>query len=109
MKSGVGALLGSVTGNPWLAISRVMQGSDLYMSVAPYPSYGPAREHYLVFPAEHIVARLEERIAVLETQVKALQETVDNWEQWYYQWNESIVANAPLDVWLHATQELTGG
>ena len=64
-----------------------MQGSDLYMSVAPYPSYGPVREPSLVFPAEHIVARLEERIAVLETQVKALQETVDNWEQWYYQWN----------------------
>ena len=70
-----------------VARPRGMQGSDLYMHVAPYPPYDPTREHALVLPAEHIVARLEARITVLETQVKALQDTVDNWEQWYYQWN----------------------
>ena len=75
---------GSVIRNPWSAIPRGMQGSDLYMNVAPYPPYGPTREHALVLPAEHIVARLEERMTVLEMQVKALQDTVDNWEQWYY-------------------------
>ena len=78
---------GSLIRIPWSAIPRGMQGSDLYMNVAPYPPYGPTREHALVLPAEHIVARLEERMTVLETQVKALQDTVDNWEQWYYQWN----------------------
>ena len=63
-----------------------MQGSDLPMSMAPYPRYGPVREPGLDFPAEH-VTRLEYRIGVLETRVAALQETVDNWEQWYHQWN----------------------
>ena len=67
--------------------SRGMQGSDLYMNVAPYPPYGPTRERALVLPAEHIIARLEDRMTALETQVKALQDTVDNWEQWCYQWN----------------------
>ena len=70
-----------------VARPRGIQGSDLYMHVAPYPPYDPTREHALVLPAEHIVARLEARITLLETQIKALQDTVDNWEQWYYQWN----------------------
>ena len=56
------------------------------MSMAPYPRYGPVRESGLDFPAEHItLTRLEYRIGVLETRVAALQETVDNWEQWYHQ------------------------
>ena len=57
------------------------------MNVASYSPYGPTREHALVLPAGHNVARLEERITVLEMQVKALEETVDHWEQCYYKWN----------------------
>ena len=82
------ALFGSVTKNLFLAISRAMQGSDLPMSMAPYPRYGPVREPGLDFPAEHItLTRLEYRIGVLETRVAALQETVDAWDQWYHHWN----------------------
>ena len=77
-----------------VARPRGIHGSDLYMPVAPYPPHNPTREHALVLPAEHIVVSLETRITVLETQIKALQDTVDNWEQWYYQWN-------PLFRFLH--------
>ena len=49
--------LAQLQGILWLAISGAMQGSDLYMNAAPYPPYGPTREHALVLPAEHIAAR----------------------------------------------------
>ena len=69
-----------------------MQGSDSYVGMEPYPSYGPVREHNVVLPSfspsrSDIVERLEVRVAMLETQVGVLQETVDGWEQWYHQWN----------------------
>ena len=69
-----------------VARPRGIHGSDLYMPVAPYPPRNPTREHALVLPVEHH-SSLETRITVLETQIKTLQDAVDNWEQWYYQWN----------------------
>ena len=68
-----------------------MQGSDLPMSMAPYPSYGPVRDPGLDFPDSHItLTRLEYRIGVLEYRVQQLQEkledTVSFWDTWYHHW-----------------------
>ena len=65
---------------------RGFHGSEFYMPVAPYPPSSATRDHTLVLPAEYY-SSLETRISVLETRVNALQDVIDEWDQWYRQWN----------------------
>ena len=72
-------------GEPTEVRPRGFHGSESYFA-QPYPTSNVTHNHTFGLLADHH-SMLESRIFALETRVNAMQKKMDEWDEWYKDWN----------------------